>query len=321
MKKLSVSVLLLILIIAMTGCQNIEKVEPKEGKIIDGQEVIAKVNDELILKSDFDRQVDQVKSALEANGQDFSTAEGKKILKDVKETVLESMINDQLILWQAKEHNIVLEAEEFNEAISQLEQYHGGKDALETYLKQQSFDREDFEAQVKDQLIISKFKEKLTSDVKVTDDEVKKYYDENKEMFELPSPEIRASHILVDTEDEAKEILAKIKDGADFEELAKKYSKDPGSKELGGDLGYFAEGKMVPEFEEAAFALKPGEVSEIVKSEYGYHIIKVTGKRTSLSFDDAKDYIKYNLESAKKDEEFAKYLEKWEKQSKIEKYL
>ncbi|NLZ54442.1 MAG: peptidylprolyl isomerase [Thermoanaerobacteraceae bacterium] len=321
MKKLGVSVLLFVLIIAMTGCQNIEKVEPEEGRIIDGQEVIAKVNDDLILKSDYDRQVAQVKSALEANGQDFSTSEGKKILKDVKETVLQSMINDQLILWQAKEHNITLDDEEFNEAISQLEQYHGGKDALETYLKQQGFDRQSYEAQVKDQLIISKFREELTSGVNVTEDEIRQYYDENKEMFQLPSPEIRASHILVDTEDEAKEILAKIKDGADFEELAKNHSKDPVSKDLGGDLGYFSKGKMVPEFEEAAFALKPGQVSDVVKSEYGYHIIKVTGERTSVSFDDAKEYIKYNLENAKKDEEFAKYLEKWEKQSKIEKYL
>lgn len=321
MKRFSVLGLLLVIIIAMTACQNIEKVEPKEGKVIDGQEVIAKVNDEFILKSDFDRQVAQVKSALEANGQDFSTSEGKKILKDVKETVLESMINDHLILWQAKENNITLDDKEFNEAIVQLEKYHGGKDALETYLKQQGFDRETFEAQVKDQLIINKFREKLTSEVKVPEDEVKKYYDENKEMFELPSPEIRASHILTETEEEAREILAKIKDGADFAELAKKYSKDPNSKDLGGDLGYFAKGKMVPEFEEAAFVLKPGEISDVVKSEYGYHIIKVTGKRNSLSFDDAKEYIKNNLENAKKDEEFARYLEVWQKQSKIEKYL
>lgn len=318
MRKLCVSVLLITMLIAAVGCQNAEKTE---GKIIDGKEVIAKVNDEYILKADFDRQVAQVKSVLEANGQDFSTVEGKKILQDIKETVLESMINDQVILWQARKNNITLDDEKFNETIRQLEQYHGGRDALETYLKQQGFDRQSFEAQVKDQLIINKFREKLTSNVKVTEAEVKKYYDENKEMFELPSPEIRASHILVDTEEEAREILGKIRDGADFEELAKKYSKDPGSKDLGGDLGYFSKGKMVPEFEKAAFALKPGEVSDIVKSEYGYHIIKVTGERTSLSFDDAKEYIKSNLENTKKDEEFAKHLEEWKKQSHIEKYL
>ena len=321
MKRLIVLLLLAAIIFTASACQNIEKVEPKEGRIVDGQEVIAKGNDEFILKSDFDREVANVKRVLEANGLDFSTAEGKKILREVKEKVLESMINDRLILWQAREHNIALDEEEFNEAMEQLEKYHGGKDALETYLKQQGYHRDTFEEEVRDRLIINKFKEKLTADVKVTDEEVKKYYEENKAMFELPSPEIRASHILVDTEEEAREILKKIKEGADFAELAKQYSKDPGSKDLGGDLGYFAKGKMVPEFDEAAFALNPGEVSDVVKSEYGYHIIKVTGKRSSLSFEDAKEDIRSNLESAKKDKEFAKYVEEWEKQSQIEKYL
>ena len=321
MKTFKVSILLLILVIAMTGCQNIEKVETQEGRNIDGKEVIAKVNDGSILKSDYDRQVAQVKSALEANGQDFSTADGKKVLKDVKEKVLEAMVSDQLILQQAKENNVTLKEGEFEQAINDLEQYHGGKDALETYLKQQGFDRQSFETLVQEQLIMNHFKEKLTSHIKVTDEEVKKYYDDNKTMFELPAPEIRASHILVDTENQAKKILAEIKNGADFAKLAEEYSKDPGSKESGGDLGYFAKGKMVPEFERAAFALKPGEISDVVKSEHGYHIIKVTGERTSLSFDDAKDYIRYNLENTKKEEEFTKHLDKWEKQSKIEKYL
>jgi len=321
MKRIIVLMLLAVLIVTTSACQNIERAESKEGRVIDGQEVIAKVNDEFILKSDFDREVANVKSVLEANGVDFSTAEGKKILREVKEKVLESMINDRLMLWQAREHNITLEDEEFNEAMKQLEKYHGGKDALETYLKQQGYDNKTFEAEVRNRLIINKFKEKLTADVKVTDEEVRKYYDENKEKFELPSPEIRASHILVDTEEEAKELLKKIKEGADFAELAKQYSEDPATKDLGGDLGYFGKGKMVPEFEEAAFALKPGEVSDVVKSEYGYHIIKVTGKRSSLSFEDAKEDIRDNLENAKKDEEFAKHLELWEKQSKIEKYL
>ena len=231
------------------------------------------------------------------------------------------MITDQLILQQAKDDDVVLQEGEYEQAINDLEKYHGGKDALDTYLKQQGLNRQSFEKLVQEQLIINNFKEKLTSDIKVTDKEVKKYYDDNKSMFELPAPEIRASHILVDTEDKAKEILAEIENGADFGELAKEHSKDPGSKELGGDLGYFAKGKMVPEFERAAFALKPGEISDIVKSEHGYHIIKVTGERTSLSYDDAKDYIRINLENTKREEEFTKHLDKWEKQSKIEKYL
>ena len=75
-------------------------------------------------------------------------------------------------------------------------------------------------------------------------------------------------------------------------------------------MGYFSKGRMVPEFEQAAFALKPGEMSDIVKTEHGYHIIKVTDERTSVSFEDAKDYIKYNLENSKK-KRFMKHLTEW----------
>ncbi|MCR4432358.1 MAG: peptidylprolyl isomerase [Tepidanaerobacteraceae bacterium] len=308
------------ILIGISGCGIIQK-DTTEGRIIDGKEVIAVVNGENILKSDFDRQVNQVKSALEANGQDFSTEEGKKNLQEMKKKVLESMIKDVLSLQQAKKQNVALEPNQLEEAERQLETYHGGKDALDNYLKQQGMDRNSFEKLLQDQLIINNLKEKLTADVKVTDEDVRKYYDSNKDMFKLPAPEIRASHILVATEDEARKILDEIKAGKDFADLARKYSTDPGSKDKGGDLGYFGKGTMDPEFEKAAFSLKQGEVSQPVKTQFGYHIIKVTGERTSLSFDDVKDYIKSNLESSRKDEEFNKYLDEWQKQSKIEKYL
>ncbi|WP_281273759.1 peptidylprolyl isomerase [Biomaibacter acetigenes] len=308
------------IIIGISGCGIIQK-DTTEGKVIDGKEVIAVVNGENILKSDFDSQVNQVKSALEANGQDFSTDEGKKNLQEIKKKVLDSMIKDVLSLQQAKKENVTLKPNQMQEAVSQLETYHGGKDALDNYLKQQGMDWKSFEKLLQDQLIINNLKEKLTANVKVSDEDVKKYFDSNKDMFKLPSPEIRASHILVPTEDEANKVLAEIKAGEDFAELARKYSTDPGSKDKGGDLGYFGKGKMVPEFEKAAFALKQGEVSQPVKTQFGYHIIKVTGERTSLSFDDVKDYIKSNLLTSKKDEEFNKFLDQWQKQSKIEKYL
>lgn len=320
--KLNVKAIGLIVAIffGISGCGLIQK-DTTEGKIIDGKQVVAMVNGEKILKSDFDAQMNQVKSALEANGQNFSTEEGKKNLQEMKKKVLDSMIKDVLALQEAKKEKISLYPNQMEQALSQLETYHGGKDALDNYLKQQNMDRNSFEKILREQLIINNLKEKLTSNIKVGDEEVKKYFDSNKDMFKLPSPEIRASHILVSTKEEADKVLAEIKAGKDFAELAKKYSKDTATKDKGGDLGYFGKGKMVPEFEKAAFALRPGQVSEPVKTSYGYHIIKVTGERSSLSFDDVKDYIKSNLESNKKDEEFNKYLDGWQKQAKIEKYL
>lgn len=129
---------------------------------------------------------------------------------------------------------------------------------------------------------------------KVTDEMLKARYD--KEVAARPpTEEIRARHILVKTEEEAKEIIAKLDGGADFEALAKEKSSDPGSGANGGDLGFFSKGQMVPEFEAAAFALEPGAYTKTpVKSDFGFHVIKLEEKRTQppVAFDEVKDQIR-----------------------------
>jgi peptidyl-prolyl cis-trans isomerase C len=126
----------------------------------------------------------------------------------------------------------------------------------------------------------------------VTDEAMKKVYDEAiKQMAE--EEEVSARHILVETEDEAKKILADLKKGADFLAIAKEKSKDPGSKENGGDLGFFGKEQMVPEFANAAFKMDKGQLSEPVKSQFGWHIIRVDDKRKKQppTFDQVKDQI------------------------------
>lgn len=126
----------------------------------------------------------------------------------------------------------------------------------------------------------------------VTDEAMKKVYDEAiKQMAN--EEEVSARHILVETEDEAKKILADLKKGADFVAIAKEKSKDPGSKENGGDLGFFSKEQMVPEFAEAAFKLNKGQLSEPVKSQFGWHVIRVDDKRKKQppEFDKVKDQI------------------------------
>lgn len=131
-------------------------------------------------------------------------------------------------------------------------------------------------------------------DIKVTDKELKEYYDNYK-------PKIRASHILVKDEKTAKEIKAKLDKGEDFAKLAKQYSQDPGSAANGGDLGWFGPGKMVKEFEDAAYKLKVGQVSDPVKTDYGYHIIKVTAKEKKKPFNEMKDEIEFEVKQRKLD--------------------
>jgi hypothetical protein len=142
--------------------------------------------------------------------------------------------------------------------------------------------------------------EQLTSQITVSDTEIQSYYEGNKKMFEVPD-QVRASHILVETEDEAKAIIKELKDGADFEELAGSKSIDPTAKTNGGELGFFSQGKMVAEFETAAFALKIGEISAPVKTQFGYHVIKVTDKKAAytMSLDTVKDQIEEALKAEK----------------------
>ncbi|MGG1724308.1 peptidylprolyl isomerase PrsA [Bacillus paranthracis] len=142
-------------------------------------------------------------------------------------------------------------------------------------------DEADFKNQIKFKLAMNEAIKKS-----ITEKDVKDNY----------KPEIKASHILVSDENEAKEIKKKLDAGASFEELAKQESQDLLSKEKGGDLGYFNSGRMAPEFETAAYKLKVGQISNPVTSPNGYHIIKVTDKKELKPYDEVKDSIRKNLE-------------------------
>jgi len=134
----------------------------------------------------------------------------------------------------------------------------------------------------------------------VSADDIQRSYEDNKQQYSTPE-QVRASHILLKTEGkddatvkkQAEELLAKVKGGADFAKLATQFSEDDASKVKGGDLDFFGKGQMVPEFDKAAFSMKPGEISDLVKSQYGYHIIKVTDKKaaTTKSLDEVRAQI------------------------------
>ncbi|MCK9223864.1 MAG: peptidylprolyl isomerase [Candidatus Muirbacterium halophilum] len=140
-------------------------------------------------------------------------------------------------------------------------------------------------------------------EVNVSNEQAQEYYNNNKAEF-IEEEQVKASHILVGLQDKskAKDIMKKIINGEDFSELAKKHSTDPGSASRGGDLGWFAKGRMVPEFEKKAFSMKLGEISEPVESKYGYHIIKLEDKkdRKEKSFKEVVSQIKKNLSDEKR---------------------
>lgn len=151
--------------------------------------------------------------------------------------------------------------------------------------------------------------EKALRDVVVTEKEIEDYYAANKEAFKVPEM-VAARHILVETEEEAKEVEGKVKEGMSFEEAAQQYSTCP-SKEQGGNLGQFGKGQMVPEFEEAAFALEIGTLSEPVKTQFGYHLIEVQGKTeaTQKNLEEVKEMIKGNLLQQRQNHKYMTMLE------------
>ncbi len=168
-------------------------------------------------------------------------------------------------------------------------------------------------------LITSLLKKKITSNSQLGDEEAKKYYEENKEKFKKEN-EINTRHILLKTEEEAKQIKEKIKNGEDFTELAKQYSIDPNAKTTGGELGFHPKGTILPEYEEAAFRLsKVGQISGIVKTQYGYHIIRLEGIKPPayVSFDEVKDFIKQQMAQEKQKELIDTYIEDLKRNTKI----
>lgn len=156
-------------------------------------------------------------------------------------------------------------------------------------------EEDDFKAalgEMEKSLLIQYAASKLMKSVTVDDAEVKAFFDNNKDMFKQEASAV-ANHILVDDKETADKVLAEIKDGLAFADAAKKYSTCP-SKEQGGSLGEFTRGRMVPEFEDAAFAMKAGEISDPVQTQFGYHIIELDSINDpeEVLFDDVKDQVK-----------------------------
>ena len=241
--------------------------------------VLAEVNSGSITTADFDRELKNLPEYLKAMA---DTPQGRK-------EMLDTMVIRELILQQAS------------------------KDGLD-----KGADIEEKLQDLRKRLVVESFlKKKVEVESKVSDEEMKKFYDQNAEKFKS-GEQIKASHILVKTEKEAKDIVAQLKAGGNFEELAKKLSSDS-SAAKGGDLGWFGKGSMVPAFEKAALALKEGQISDVVKSDFGFHIIKLTGKRPAgiRPFEEVKEQIKGAIMPTKQQEVFQKIKEELKKDAKI----
>jgi peptidyl-prolyl cis-trans isomerase C len=252
----------------------------------------------------------QLKPQLAKVGAQLPSAFVEQYKNQLRGQVLEGMIVEQLLDGKVKENNIIVTDEE---VVGHLEKAAAQQNLSLSDIKEmmeargQSFD--EAKQRIKKGMAYQKLMDtQWAGKINVTEDDAKKYYSENKTKFETPE-QVRASHILIkpDTNDpnadpnqakatakaKAEDLLKQIKDGADFAELAKTNSGDTYSAVQGGDLGFFGKSQMVPAFERAAFALKAGQVSDVVETQFGYHIIKLTDHKdaNTIPFEQAKDDI------------------------------
>lgn len=250
-----------------------------------------------------------IKPPFGASNETVATVNGVNISKDRLydelvlaggKATLDNLITQELIAQEAKAASVTVTDADVDSEIALIKKSFGSEEEFTATLAQYNMTLESLKKDTKVNLTIRKILEPKT---KVTDEEMKQFYDTNKESLGTPE-QIQASHILVATKEEADAILAELKKGGDFAAIAKEKSIDPGSKDKGGDLGFFAKGKMVPEFEQAAFALKINEISGVVQSENGFHIIKKTAEKAAVvpTFEEKKEEIKKQLIATKANE-------------------
>jgi foldase protein PrsA len=234
-------------------------------------------------------------------------------------TTVEQLIADKIVAAEAKKEKINITDEELNKEVDKLKESYGGEEVFNQVLASNNTTVDVLKEDLKNYLTMRKL---IEPQIEISDEELKTYFDENKDSLG-EAEQVKASHILVEDEATANEIKQKLADGADFAELAKEYSTDEGSKGNGGELGFFPKGTMVTEFEDVAFSLPINEISDPVKSDYGYHIIKVEEKKEAkeANFDDSKATIKETLIDQKMESEYSKWLEEKKKDYDIENSL
>lgn len=251
--------------------------ETSDGPATTAQEVpenaVAIVAGTPILKASFDRYLSQAEVAFEAQGSEFP-AVGTPEYEQLKQEAVDLLVRRAVFEQEAKARGITVTDEEASARLDELKQqyYQGDEAKFQQELEQFGLSEEDVLADLRTKLLYEKLFAEVTKDVTVTDEEVQTYYDENTAQFTSPASR-EVAHILVDTKQEAEDLRAQLEGGADFATLAKKHSKDEGSAEDGGQLTAQKNGTLVPEFEEAAFALATGELSEPVKTQFGWHLI------------------------------------------------
>jgi parvulin-like peptidyl-prolyl isomerase len=289
--------------------------------------ILAKVGKDPILLSDFQAIANPIIEQYKKMNPKFLENGGEEKLKD---NILEQMIDEKVILQEAKKNKISVTKIKLDKALNEVKSRFKTDDEFKNELAKMKMTEDSFRKKIEEQLIIMEMINTSVKDkVKApTDEDAKKYYNEHpKEMIE---PElVRVRHILMKTDGKNdSEVLKKMTDlrnkivkdkKVEFSDYAKKYSEDKGTADRGGDVGLFAKGQMLKEFEDTAFNLNVGDISNVIKTDAGYHILKCEEKKLEQkkTFDEVKEYIKQYLYQVEMDKSIKNFILDLKKNIKI----
>mgnify|MGYP001082863398 CR=1 FL=1 len=269
--KKSFFLVALLSILILTACSE------NGTKLVEEKDIMATVNGKAILQEEFDKAISYYKDYVEyLYGEDAWESEARAGLtykQKYEDSVMDDMIYRLLLLDAAEKEGITATEEEVQAQLDSFKVYFQNEEEYKSYLTQSGMTEENIKEELSNDILINHFLLLKTENLSPTDEEFKALFDELR-----MNTQVRASHILVNTEEEALTVSERSNNGEDFADLARELSVDTGSSENGGDLDYFSYAQMVKPFSEAAFSMEIGEISEPVESEFGYHIIKVTDK-------------------------------------------
>jgi peptidyl-prolyl cis-trans isomerase C len=261
----------------------------------------------------------------------YSAVQEDPRAKEVLRQILDNLIDRELLLQQANSLKMAVAPQQVDAQMQQLQQRFPSQEAFEQALTAQNFTLDAVKKDVESQLLRQQLvKKEILDKVNVSARDIQSFYDKNKNKY-VEEEQVRARHILIRVPQEvtpaddaklkgkADDALKRANNGEDFAALAKELSDD-GSKENGGDLGFFPRGRMVAAFEEAAFALQPGQTSEVVRTQFGYHIVKVEERKAgrSLAFDEARGQVKEDLTREQTYERYQQYVAGLRNKAKVE---
>ena len=287
----------------------------KNSKAMDGDVVVAKVNQKIIILEAFEGKLHLEEKKFRLEGKDSLKPDTFLWLKN---QVLNQLIQDSLLMQEARIKNIEVTEEEFNKALNDFRSGYQ-EDQFQRTLEIEEINEAEWKARLKNNLVINKLIRKVVhSRISVSDEDLRKYFDTHLEDFDK-AEQIRALQIMVDTEAQAQDILRKLKnDPGLFSYLARKFSQGLEAVK-GGDLGFLDVSQMPEEFEEI-FQLEVNELSEVIQTPYGYHIFQVQKKlpKRKMSYEESKTIIKKRLTQEIEDKEFSKWFQKLKQEANIE---